>query len=162
MNRPGLQEHGASKCVLRSQGVPPTAAENRLHRPIHCLHSHEKIARARYRILYTRVGRIKGKPQTTIMYSTKKTSTLTRLCSVVFPMVVHTGLAVRAVGLGIVRGYAGTPTLPGASGGGWSRGCAHLGVPFGGPGRGWVLSGGCFSSVGAWVLCLGAWFGAPS
>ena len=67
-----------------------------------------------------------------------------------------------AVGLGIVMGYAGTPTLPCASGCGWSRGCAQLGVPFGGPGRGWVLSGGRFSSVGAWVLCLGVWFGVPS
>ena len=66
-----------------------------------------------------------------------------------------------AVGLGIVMGYAGAPTLPCASGGGWSRGCAQLGVPFGGPGRGWVVSGGCFSSVGAWVLCLGVWFGGP-
>ena len=46
-------------------------------------------------------------------------------------------------------------------GGGWSRG-AQLGVPFGGLRRSCVLSSGCFSLVGAWVLCLGVWFEVPS
>ena len=42
------------------------------------------------------------------------------------------------------------------------RGCAQLGVPLGGPGSGWVLSSGCFSPVGVWVLRLGVWFGVHS
>ena len=52
-----------------------------------------------------------------------------------------------AEGLGLILGSACTPTLPYGSGGGWSRGSAQLGVLLGEPGRGWVLSSGCFSPV---------------
>ena len=37
-----------------------------------------------------------------------------------------------------------------------------MGVPLGGPGSGWVLSSGCFSSLGIWVLRLGVLFGVHS
>ena len=55
-----------------------------------------------------------------------------------------------------------TPTLPFGFDGGWSRGYAQLGVPFRGLRRGCVLSIGCFSLVGAWVLCLRVWLEVPS